>query len=160
MRPDRKAPRPVDSDTVSRAYAIASSFYAQGMDRDDLAQEALIGAVQARRDYQPGRGLFPTFEYHCMKLRVMEAVRTSRSPTRGGGEIPATLTEHIPAFQTTENIAEIRAELRAIISRLFLLSPTERHALIGVLNGRSYSQIGQHRQVSNALQRARRKLAA
>lgn len=160
MTPDRKAPWPVNRDTMSRAYAIASRYYAQGMDRDDLTQEALIGALAARRDYRPDRGLFPTFEWHCMKLRVMEAVRTSRSPTRGNGESPARLTEHVPAFQTTENLAEIRAELRAITGRLFLLSPTERRMLTGLLNGRSYSQLGPHRQVSNALQRARRKLAA
>ena len=151
----------VNAETVKRAYQIASGFFAAGMDRDDLAQEALIGALAARRTYRPDAGCpFSAFEHGCMRRRVLDAVNRSRTVGRGSGVTAGELTEEHPGPQSVPDLAEHRAELHRLLAALPALTLTERRAVVGFAVGCTYKELGRKKEVDNALFRARRKLAA
>lgn len=151
---------PVTQETMRKAYGIASHYFAAGMDRDDLAQEALIGALQSRRDYRPEHGPFTAFERGCMKRRIFDTINRSRMEKRGGGVWDKPITDEQPSRHTTVEIAEHRAELRRLLRSLRTFTPIERRAVVGFAIGLTYDEIGERKQVDNALARARRKLAA
>lgn len=150
---------PVTLATMRRARNATRGMFAPGLDREDLQQEALIGALKARRTYD-GSSPFLAFEWLCMRRAVISAARSATGPERGGGTWMEDLPEDVAAMHTTEHLAEVRAELRAIAARALLLSPIERRAIEGVANGLTYQEIGgPFKQIDNAVQRARRKLA-
>ena len=158
------------------AYAISRSFYFEGAEWDDVKQEALIAVTGAVRTYQEGHIPFEAFVGFCVRRWLSSALLASqrqkhrilnesrRRATAEDGDSFA-LAERLPDPNSDPADIIIRREgLRELIARMDDLSPIERMAVVGIANGLSYNEIGEcvggRRRADNALQRARKKLAA
>jgi len=153
---------------------ICSGYFLAGADHDDLLQEATVGLLKACHDFEPGHGSFRTFAELCMRRQaitaVLTATRRKHQPLNdatpldkpvlnaAGDEmslldiLPGREPEHLDELEARRALRELA---HAIESEL---TPAERRAVLGRLNGLSYEQIGPRKPVDNALQRARRKL--
>lgn len=169
-----------DADAAVRAaeplarHAV-HGYYADGHDRDDLLQVARIAIADALNRFHGPPEAFPSFAIFCARRQVQDALRTARRVKRRAQAEAVSL--HAPAgdrhaawvvgdfleagrgpHETVVALDEARRALRRIATDL---SPLERDALIGcVLQGLPYHQVGPRKRVGNAIQRARRKLAA
>jgi len=156
----------------SLSARIANDYFLPGGDRDDVEQEAFIGLWEAARCYN-GEIPFTAFASIVIHRRLNDALRRARRGKHGPlntalRSIPLEedseridIGEAIPAWNTdADEILERRDEIRAMVGRLGSLTPLERRVLAGFLDGREYSEMGPTKSVDNALQRARKKLAA
>lgn len=129
---------PIDASTMVRARGIAAGFYAAGMDRDDLVQEALLGAWQARLRFRAGAGAsFRTFEHECMRRRVLDAVTRARRVKRGVGAVESELTDTHKALGGPESVQELHDVMAAVRE----LPVHEQRALVLLAAGFSYQEI-------------------
>jgi RNA polymerase sigma factor (sigma-70 family) len=135
------------------ARAIASGYYARGHEPQDLEQEALIALWVAAREYDPARGKFVAFARVVIERRLTDLVRRSNLPANRAFYEADRDTDR---GQTVDYEEEANGQLRLVLSKLFLLTPLERTALATMLNGDPL----QNKSYYNALDRARRKLAA
>lgn len=169
-----------DLEPVCRA--IAGAYFGPGLQRDDLLQEARIGAWKAIRDFNPTAGLsFRNFANLCITRQVQTAVLTARrrkheilnrassydEPGTGSGDYA--LAEVIPlrgADDFVERIAAREALDRIAYALDAQLSVLEHWAWILVEDqGHSYEQAAADlglpaKSIDNAMQRARQKLRA
>ena len=60
-----------------RLFGIAARYFAPGLDRDDLMQEATIGFFKAVRDYKSDRGEFVGFAELCVRRQVITLIKTA-----------------------------------------------------------------------------------
>jgi RNA polymerase sporulation-specific sigma factor len=159
------------------SQVIANRFYFAGADRSDVEQEALIAITVAVRSYRGDAGVpFSAFASLCINRWLATAVvrsrrqkhralnEASRRATDEDGDSFA-LAERIPDHRAgPDDLAITRERLRETLARFETLSPLERAAIIGVANGVSYKEIGERfgpkKTIDNAVQRARKKLAA
>lgn len=105
---------------MRRCWYVARSFTAAGIEHEDLAQEAALGAVAARRDWRPERGPFDPFEWACMRHMVQHAVRAARRWKRGGLVVTVPLPGYLPQPDTPETVAaahEFAGQLRRLPER-------------------------------------------
>ena len=157
---------------------IARRLYLPGGDRDDLAQHARLGVIDATRSWDPSRRVpFRAFAWLCAMREARMAVNSARSGKHraingarsledaGGDGLPVaeTLAATGRADEDPEAKALAREWLKEILARAGTLTPLERRSLELSLNGLGYREIAatlgvQPRTVNNALQRARRKL--
>lgn len=163
------------------AYSIADGYYLPGSGFDDVRQEALLGLLAAIRDYRPGLGRrFPSFVRLCVERRVIEAVRlATRQKHRPISEAVRVVVsdegkELVDAFEIAPSnlgrdphlVAVEHENVRELTARARTLTATERRAIGGVTSGYTYCEIEgvpegeKPKWVDNAVQRARRKLAA
>jgi RNA polymerase sporulation-specific sigma factor len=173
-----------DADAVVRllegmARKVVAGYYAPGLDRDDLHQEARIGIAKAVHDFD-GRTPFKAFAWMCAQRQVMTAVKTATRDKR------RVLNEAISLHATppgadddamnwgdvlagTDDVVELLLSiehLQEVIARLDLLTPLERAVLGRNLGGQPYEEIvaalpelaRSTKAVDNALQRAMKKL--
>lgn len=141
-----------------------------GLETGDLRQEAFIALFKALDTYEPGRNAsFFTYAVTCIDNRLNDAVRwaaSGKNSAINGSEslsseeiVPVASDEPSPA-----DIAEAREELENVRELIgSRLSDLERKALIMQLQGYSVAEIAgvcgvDARSVSNALNRARKKL--
>jgi RNA polymerase sporulation-specific sigma factor len=163
------------------ARAIAARYYAPGLDRGDLEQEALIGLQKAARDYDGSLGSsFKAFASLCIERHVMTAVKTAtrqkHEPLNHGARLEQPLSEDADAGTLGDVVADTSAREPAeiLITKEELehlsdivqerLTELERRCLMMVADGIRYKQIAStlgetEKSVDNALQRARRKLS-
>ena len=157
---------------------IARRLYLPGGDRDDLAQHARLGVIDATRSWDPSRRVpFRAFAWLCAMREARMAVNSARSGKhqaingarsledagRDGLPVAETLAATGRADEDPEAKALARERLKEILARAGTLTPLERRSLELSLNGLGYREIAatlgvQPRTVNNALQRARRKL--
>lgn len=156
------------------AYSIADRYFIPGGDKDDARQEALVGLLAALRTWDRGKGTLRSFVALCVERRVQEAVRHSNrlkhTPLTGalrvmrsedGGERDAFESGHSALGRDPHLVAVENEELRELVRAFWVqLSPLERRAVLGRLDGLEYADIGAFKQIDNALHRARKKLAA
>lgn len=153
--------------------SIVARYFAPGMDRDDLLQEARIGLWKASRDFRPDAGSsFPSFAALCIERQVQTAIVTARrnkhralnnasaldAPISNDGE-GLTLADILPAPIRTDRESVPWAALRE------LLGPLERRVLDELASGLSQDALAKRlavspKSVDNALQRIRRKAAS
>ncbi len=147
----------------------------EGMDKDDIYQEAMIGFIGAVRNYQREReSSFKTFANLCVNRRIATAAQAQMSLKHkpfqnyvsiddGDASVQSELTgaslELDPAriLLERESMREKRKQIED------LLSVFEREALMLYIGGFTYAEISQRmkttpKAVDNALQRVRRKL--
>ncbi len=153
------------------AVWVADQFYDPTGDHDDVLQEARFGLVRAISDYQPGASAFRSFAFLCCKRQVITALKRA---TLGRHAIltaasRSAIDEHGEQFDAADALPDIGADTVEILARSALLdtivrvirdelSPCERKWLVDVVFcGRHYAK---NKTADNALQRARRKLAA
>ena len=158
--------------------ACARPFFLAGGESEDLIQEGMFGLLSAIRQYDPENGAsFRTFAEHCIKKRILSAIRS------------ASRLKHFPLNDglSLEQLSEDSSIPFAAIPAYSQLSPEElvlareskeelynafHHHLSGLeirvldlfLDGLSYQDIAQRlgkdaKAVDNAVQRIRRKMA-
>jgi RNA polymerase sporulation-specific sigma factor len=158
---------------------VARRLYLQGGEREDLAQHARLGVLDAARCWDPARPVpFRAFAWLCAAREAGVAVQAARAhkhdplnrsrPLHGivdGGGRPLEETLETDGRPDEDPVAKViaRERLREIVDRLPALSRLERDALALSASDRPHREIagtlgvGQ-RAVNNALQRARGKL--
>lgn len=158
---------------------IARTLHMPGGERDDLAQEARLGILDAIRAWDPDRRVpFKSFAWLCAVRQARMAVNAARAAKheplnsartlhRIAGENGHALEDTLEATGRPDDdpVAKTlgRERLRGILQRAHTLTDLERRAL--ALSAADHSHhdcagklgVGE-RAVNNALQRARRKL--
>ncbi len=142
-------------------------FAAQGLDPDDLAQEASLGLLAAVRAYRPDGGAsFTTFATTCIRNRLTSVARRHGTQTR----VEESLSEDdASAFDPSgdpaahllerESLSHLQDQLRRRLTDL------EYRVLLARLSDLSYEEIAHSlgvskKTVDNAVQRLRRKMTA
>ncbi|MBP0968900.1 MAG: sigma-70 family RNA polymerase sigma factor [Oscillospiraceae bacterium] len=141
-----------------------------GLDRDDLRQEAFVALFSAIESYDSSKGaLFSTYAITCINNRLADAVRKASS---GKNRV---LNESVPlsdeedqvsviSEESPEETAIVREEYMQILEKMdTILSDFEREVLVMYSCGYKYAEIAERKNttakaVSNAIQRARKKL--
>ena len=149
------------------------TYYLIGGESEDLIQEGMLGILDAIRGYSPsGDASFKTFVEHCVKNRIISAVRAAgrqkHTPLNDSISIESL---QFGEFQSGLNRC-IRDPEDVIISRERIeeitagrdLSRFEAGVLKLFLEGLSYIEIGERmgkpvKSVDNAVQRIRKKLS-
>jgi RNA polymerase sporulation-specific sigma factor len=161
------------------ARRIAGSLYLPGGARDDLAQEARLGIVDAIRAWDAGRRVpFRSFARLCAVRQARMAVNAARAakhepltharslhaPTGDGGP-PLEDTLVASARADDDPVAKTlgRERLRCVLDAAPTLTELERGALALSVNDHTHRDSARvlgvgERAVNNALQRVRRKL--
>lgn len=165
--------------TIVREYFLASGGI------EDLKQEALAGFYEAVRDWRPGPGQmsFRSFALLCVRRDVISAIKAAsrhkhkplnesvcaQQPIPGGGNSEAITVEETQAFAdpNSDPVDQLAAaeELGVVVGAIRSgLSPLERTAIVGIVEGVPYDQISAFegvpvKSIDNAAQRARRKIA-
>lgn len=135
------------------------------IERDDLAQESLVGLLAAVRTWQQhSDARFTTYAYVCIRNRLVSLYRRCggqlqrEQPLEDETEVPdAARLDPACLVQERENAAQL---WRAFRERL---TPLEQQVLLCRLGGCSYAQTARQlgidrKAVDNAVQRLRRKL--
>ena len=164
----------------SRSVRIcARPFFLAGGDSEDLIQEGMFGLLSAIRQYDGRQNAsFKTFAEHCIRNRILSAVRSAsapkHTPLNEGLSLDSLLSDEsqIPLLAYTEMFRRTPEEqvlARENTKELFssfkeCLSKYENTVLEQYLDGLSYNEIAKStgkdtKAVDNAIQRIRRKLA-
>jgi len=155
----------------------ARSYFVSGADRDDVVQEGMIGLYKAIRDFRSDRlTRFRAFAAVCITRQIISAVKTAaRCKHRP-------LNQYVPLEDAdtgcflVETLAGSRHDEpeSALLGHRLAdwldrrgrseLSPLEKEAVRGRLEGKSYEQMARElhcraKSVDNALQRAKRKIS-
>ncbi len=156
----------------------ARPLFLAGGDSEDLIQEGTFGLLSAIRQFDPDGGAsFKTFAEHCIRMRLLSAVKSASRlkhfPLNDGisleelSEDPGADISTLPELfrHNPEELIlakESREELNAAFSRC--LSRFEIKVLDLYLEGLSYREIADRlcrdaKSIDNAVQRIRHKLA-
>ena len=174
---DRGAEELVSEKYLPLVRACSRTFFLAGGDMEDLIQEGMLGLLSAIRSYNPALNTqFNTYAEHCIKNRILSAVRSASClkhfPLNDSVPIDemdedgiAPLSSGDPALTSPEEYVlaiETREELKALIDDC--LSKFERKVINLYLEGMSYNEIAvilnkNIKSVDNAVQRTRHKLA-
>jgi RNA polymerase sporulation-specific sigma factor len=150
-------------------HATRDLVYLPGSEREDLIQEAMVGLAEALRDYKPGAGMkLESFVALCARRKALSAIKAAN---RGKQLLltRADRTTHVeaeivPALDVTSDPAADTAAQAighvVFVERAKTCTAAELHALFGVAAGYTYAELGDTKQIDNALQRARVKLKA
>ena len=150
------------------AKAKASGFAISRISNEDLAQEGMLGFLDALKSFDPSKGVpFKAFAETCINNRIISAVRFNLNsknavlskalPFKGDSDKSVVLTDPADIISDkfeTEHLAEfLKSEL----------SDFEKKVIELRLQGKSYAQIAQElcrseKAVDNALQRIRSKM--
>jgi RNA polymerase sporulation-specific sigma factor len=156
--------------------ARSRRFFLTGADREDIVQEGMIGLSMAIGSFQPTFHVsFACFADRCVCRQIQSAVRTSlRQKHRALNLAQGTIlkrcqTDTGQSYEVVESATEegfATAEMITIlVGTADLLTELEGAVLDGYLTGRSYSEMSgilgcPSKCIDNALQRARKKIAA
>jgi RNA polymerase sporulation-specific sigma factor len=153
---------------------FASRYFIPGADRDDVMQEARIGAWQGLRDFDTLVGMAEvSFVAMCIKRQIFTAMKMAnfnkrrvlsesvRFPDKPPFGVESTWAEIIPA---TLSDPAVIAQHRDDLSRILAMPLSELEALVlaHMIAGSSYREAAADmgkstKSVDNAMQRIRRK---
>lgn len=162
------------------AYSIADRYFIPGADMDDARQEALVGLLAALRTWDAAKGTLRSFVGLCVERRVITAVKLAQaqkhSPlnsslravtSEDGGSMDAVDLAAPSALGRDPHLVAVEnEEIRELGERARTLTAMERRAVGGLASGYSYCEIEgipageKPKWIDNAVQRARKKLAA
>lgn len=153
---------------VPTARIHASRFQSPVAEKEDLSQEGMLGFIAAVFAYRQDAGTsFSTFANHCIKNRIISAVRSINSKKH----IPAELL--VPLDGQQDSASDEKTPEESLIShteaeRIELLinnelTEKEREVFLRFLAGMRYEQIATEcgctvKSVDGTLQRVRKKL--
>lgn len=152
---------------ISKRAAAACSVAA---DREDLEQEGFIGLVAAIDSFDRSKGvLFSTYAYTCINNSINSAVRAAsrlkHQPLNSSLPLSdETVVSSVPPVQSAEDQAISNEDFCVLQNKISsALSATEQRVLGLKINNRSNIEIAEllgvsAKSVSNAVERARRKL--
>ena len=175
---DRQAEETLVERYMQNVRACARPFFLAGGDSEDLIQEGMFGLLSAIRQYDPANGAaFRTFAEHCIRNRLLSAVRSASRlkhfPLNDGLSLEQ-LSEDtslpfaaIPEFfqPSPEELVLARESKEELYSAFRdRLSGLEKKVLDLYLDGLSYQDIANRlgkdgKAVDNAVQSIRRKMA-
>lgn len=138
-----------------------------GVDRDDIAQEALIGFLRAVEAWRPERGTFGAFARRCVRNHVLHALDSA-------GAEKHKLLSHAVSLDTAPEYSRhgdpeatvlAHEQLATLANAMRNLSDWERTALHASLNDVPHREVAREhgvtpRAVTLAARRGRRKLTA
>ena len=175
---EREAEEALAERYMQLVRACARPFFLAGGESEDLIQEGMFGLLSAIRQYDPDNGAsFHTFAEHCIKKRILSAIRSASRlkhfPLNDGLSLEQLSEEAclsfaaIPDFfQPSPEELVLARENKEELYRAFRrqLSGLESKVLDLYLEGLSYQHIAQRlgkdiKAVDNAVQRIRRKMA-
>ena len=175
---DRDAEEALCGRYLQMVRACARPFFLAGGDSEDLIQEGMFGLISAIRQFDPGNGAaFRTFAEHCIKKRVLSAIRSASRlkhfPLNDGlsleqlSEDTSMPYSAIPGCvqPSPEELVLARESKEELYSAFRnCLSKLEIKVLDLYLDGLSYQDIAQRlgkdaKAIDNAVQRIRRKMA-
>lgn len=155
------------------AHILASQWRIPGYEAQDVEQEALIALWEASGCWRPDGGAsFTSFAQMVIERRLKSALTQARRTKRGPlDEAVRVILDHegqqqqavdlLPHLHQVTDCAESREQLAAVLHAIeHELTPIERRAVVGIAAGYTYAEIGPFRQTTNAIERARKKLAA
>ncbi len=137
----------------------------EGLEAEDLAQEALIGLLAAVRSYRPeGGATFTTYATTCIRHRLLDAIRrrgdqtVNEVPLEEDADLPDASADPALRVQEQEDIDRLLSQLKG------RLTPMEYQVLLLRLSDCSYEEIATRigtskKSVDNAVQRIRRKFS-
>lgn len=148
------------------AWKLAWDFYIPGCDRDDVHQIALIAMWEAWATHDPAGGPLEQFAVMVMRRTVIDELVCARRGKRWADVAPVPFesvseTAVVAAADPFEVLAR-REQLGAVVETVHgRLTALERATVAGRLNRPGY-ELGHRmtKSTDNALQRARRKVAA
>lgn len=160
---------------ASLVKSRANDYFVQGVDHDDLKQEAYMGLLNAIRGFNENNGAsFKTFASHCIDNRLKNLLAASSTKKASVYKKSVSLDEmentHFesdnPSLQNPESIFiqnENYANLTLLVEQH--LSKFEKDVLFLYLSGHNYDAVASKlstspKSVDNALQRGRKKLKA
>ena len=175
---DRDAEDALAARYLRLVRICARPLFLAGGDSEDLIQEGMFGLLSAIRQYDPANGAaFRTFAEHCIRNRLLSAVRSASRlkhfPLNDGLSLEQ-LSEDtslpfaaIPEFfqPSPEELVLARESKEELYSAFRdRLSGLEKKVLDLYLDGLSYQDIANRlgkdgKAVDNAVQRIRRKMA-
>ena len=160
---------------------IASQYFVAGGDRNDLAQEGMMGLFSAIEKFDLGMEIpFKNFAGTCIKRRIVTAIKNSTRQKHiplnssisltqdayndledGGKQVIDTIDIETP--DVAEAIANKEAFSQIYSKMSKVLSPLERDVFHYKLNGYSYEQMAQmigtsEKAIDNAVQRIKGKV--
>lgn len=150
------------------ARAKASGFAGPRVSGDDLAQEGMLGFLDAVKTFDASKGSFKAYAEVCINNRIVSAVRTSLNNKNVAlsnavpyetSDVDVTDSGTDPADIVSEK--ESSEHIRELLAKV--LSDFEKQVVDLKLLDMSYSQIAQklgcsEKAVDNALQRIRKKM--
>lgn len=111
-------------DNMGLAYSYAQRFCATNMEYEDLAQEGMIGLMDAVERFDPNRGVkFSTYAVWHIRKSIMEAIRsrndTVRTPRRQKSKSCASLENANQMVDTSRPPDELLSDLeeKAVIHK-------------------------------------------
>lgn len=160
---DRQAVSVLISRYSGRIWAKACAMSNAFADADDLAQEGLLGFLNAVSKYNPNRNArFSTFAEICVINKMKTILNRNSSNDVPTEELPInedTAVSDTPEtiFMRKEHLARLYDEINSILSK------REQEIFSLFLKGCSYRQIADKlgittKSVDNAIQRIRKKL--
>ncbi|MGV8082137.1 MAG: sigma-70 family RNA polymerase sigma factor [Coriobacteriia bacterium] len=175
------------TDAIVRRYrnlihSRARSYFLIGAERDDLVQEGMIGLLKAIREFDESRlTTFSSFADVCVSRHILSAVKgaarrkhsplngyVSLWPSRDEGSPGTSVADALSSVETADpaEIVLAAAQAGSLEERLRgTLSRFEAKTVSLYVAGHSYCEIADMlgrppKAVDNALQRAKRKIAA
>lgn len=144
----------------AKANAMAKRGRSSGVDAEDLAQEGLLGLLNAAKTFERASTSFSTYANVCITNKMTTAlIKSNRN------DIPAEIHEKVAEDRVTpESILIEKEKTRELDEQLgVLLSKREGEIFRLFLRGSTYDQMARQLNISpktvdNALQRVRRKL--
>ena len=147
----------------------SAELYHQGIEKDDLFQEGLIGLHNAVRTYDPdSTASFRTYAGVCIRNRLISAVRAANSNKNKINSCAVPLSdqteEPASAVSEPENVVVAKENVKELWIQIEKrLSDTEKSVLSGYLDGKSYDSMAKElgitkKSCDNAMQRVRKKL--
>ncbi|MCD8309071.1 MAG: sigma-70 family RNA polymerase sigma factor [Clostridia bacterium] len=148
--------------------SVARGFFLSGGETEDLVQEGMCGLYSAIVNYSSGKSGFSTYAAHCIRNRIIDAVKVSSGPKN------CALNNFVPIVEAGEELCgeeknpedeiikrENRKEFLQKISKT--LSSFEFKVTVMYMDGLTMAQIASSvgkpvKSIDNALQRAKRKL--
>lgn len=148
---------------------LAHRYTALGMEEEDLAQEGMIGLIEATRRFDPQKQVpFEAYARKCILSKILSALDALSAQKRKANlsSLPLDGQESVLELHTPspDELLIENEEIHRRNEQIFsLLSSSESDALRLYLRGCSYAQIAaklglSQKSVDNALQRVRRKL--
>lgn len=183
MTPSRRTPVVGEGALVVRFMPVirylARGYSWPGASKDDVLQEAMIGALGGIRTYRPDRGRsFNSFVVFATRRHLFTCIRLAngqkyallntslREAENDDGDLGPILELLDDPTADVHRQLVARLELRETIDRLPLLTDAEQRAVVGFALGASYRELNLRDtddkaavgSVDNAYARGRRKL--
>lgn len=160
----------------------ARCYFSPGAEPEDVVQEGMIGLFKAIRDFRDDRpAAFRSFAELCVTRQLITAVKAAGRNKHAVLSACASLYRGLGSEEEGSCLVDVLPDTRGVDPEEILqqqwclerldervaagLSGLESDVLNGYLDGKSYSELSEElgrpaKTIDNALQRARRKMAA